>query len=192
MDNLNPIQWALRPLKKYATFSGRASRAEFWWFFLFVMVIFVGMYFVLLGSVFGAAMSQTEPSAGLIGAVGIVGIIMLLFWLGLIIPTIAVQVRRLHDTNRSGWWIGGYYLLYLVYMVMLFGSMGSMMGSVASSDPTAPPQVNGPMFTFTMILGLLMFVYAIVVLVFFCLPGTKGDNLYGPDPYGADVGEVFA
>jgi uncharacterized membrane protein YhaH (DUF805 family) len=42
------------------------------------------------------------------------------------------------------------------------------------------------------IIALLLFVYSIVLLVFFCIPGTKGPNRFGEDPYGADVGEVFA
>lgn len=75
--------------RKYATFTGRAGRSEYWWWVLFyVLVIFaVG----LVGSPGDAA------SDGLYGLLGIV-------WLALFIPTLAVFVRRLHDTNRSGWW----------------------------------------------------------------------------------------
>jgi uncharacterized membrane protein YhaH (DUF805 family) len=48
------------------------------------------------------------------------------------------------------------------------------------------------MVTLTMILGLVMFIYGIALLVFFCLRGTAGPNRYGPDPYGSDVEQVFA
>ena len=108
----------------------------------------------------------------------------------MLLPTLAVQTRRLHDTNRSGWWLGGFYLLYVLYFVMLFGSMGSML--VPGAQPTDPSQVSGGMFGATMILGIVIFIYMITLLVFYCLPGTKGTNSYGDDPYGPDVEQVFA
>ena len=190
---MSPIQWAVRPLKRYAAFSGRAPRAEFWWFFLFMMVIWLAMYFVMLGSLMAAGMSRTEPSAGFAGAFGIFGIAMVLFWLGLLIPSIAVQVRRLHDTNRSGWWLGSFYLLYAVYVAMLLGSVGSMMAAAMAGAQPDPSQAPGTMFGATMILGLVMFVYMIVLLVFYCLAGTTGPNRYGPDPNSpGSLEEVFA
>jgi uncharacterized membrane protein YhaH (DUF805 family) len=73
------MEWYLGPLKKYAEFSGRASRKELWLFYLFNILV----YLVLL-SIFAPV--------GVIYAFGT--------WL----PTAAVQVRRLHDKNRSGWW----------------------------------------------------------------------------------------
>jgi uncharacterized membrane protein YhaH (DUF805 family) len=189
MQNLSPIGWALRPLKNYAKFSGRAPRAEFWWFFLFMFVVWMAVYFLMIGTMFGAANGQNPPSAGVMGAFGGLGIILLLFWLAMLLPTLAVQTRRLHDTDRSGWWLGGFYLVYAAYFAMLFGSMGSMLMGGAQPNPS---QVSGGMFGATMILGLVMFVYAIVLLVFYCLPGTKGPNRFGEDPYGANVEEVFA
>lgn len=194
-SNLSPIGWAIRPLKRYAEFSGRSSRAEFWWFFLFMIILWFVLYFAVLGSVMsavGASQSGSAPSAGLLGALGGFGILMMLVWLVLLIPSIAVQARRLHDTNRSGWWLGGFYLLYAVYIFLLFGAMGSMMAAAASGVQPDPSQGLGAMFGVTMIVGLAIFVYAIVLLVFYCLPGTKGANRFGPDPYGQDVEQVFA
>ena len=195
-SNLSPIGWALRPLKRYAEFSGRSSRAELWWFFLMMFIVYMIVWFAFAGAIFSSlvAAGQTgsaEPTAGVLGGLGIGMLLMALVALLLIIPTLAVQVRRLHDTDRSGWWLGGYYLLYLVYMVMAFGSVFSSMNA-SMTDPTQPPQVNGGMFGATMILGLLLFVYMIALLVFYCLPGTKGQNRFGADPYGQDVEQVFA
>ena len=76
----------LATLKKYADFSGRARRTEYWLFVLFSMVIAM-----VLGVV-----------DYVLGSPGIVG---LLFALAILIPSIAVAVRRLHDTDRSGWWL---------------------------------------------------------------------------------------
>jgi uncharacterized membrane protein YhaH (DUF805 family) len=191
MKDLSPIGWALRPLKRYAEFSGRSSRAEFWWFFLFLMVLYTVVWIVLF-SFIGItaasvnAQSSATPALAMFGAFGVLGIVMILFWLALLIPSIAVQVRRLHDTNRSGWWLGGFYLLYLAYIVVAFGSMFAMR---VPSDGS-PPNMAG--FAAVGIIAMLFFVYSIVLLVFFCLPGTKGPNRFGDDPYGANVEEVFA
>jgi uncharacterized membrane protein YhaH (DUF805 family) len=82
-------------LSKYVDFKGRASRSEYWYFALFFALLF--------GSVFLAV-----RIAGTTGMVfGFLAVVMLL---GLLLPTIAVSVRRLHDTNSSGWW----YLIVLI------------------------------------------------------------------------------
>ena len=166
MQNLSPIGWALRPLKNYANFSGRASRAEFWWFFLFMIVVWVVVYVVMLGSLFSAGNSQSAPSAGLLGALGGMGLLLILFWLAMLIPSIAVQARRLHDTDSTGWWLGGFYLLYAVYIAMLFGSLGSMMAGVTPGAAPNPAQLNNGMMGATMIVGAIIFFYMLVLLVF--------------------------
>ena len=92
--------------EKYADFSGRAARPEYWWFYLFTLLVEV----VLL------ALSLVG------GAIGTIGLILLLvFALGVIVPGLAVGVRRLHDTGRAGWWLlislvpfGGLVLLFFL------------------------------------------------------------------------------
>jgi len=73
---------------KYATFSGRAVRSEYWWFYLFVLVMGWG------ASIVGVLM---------LGEFG--GFFTILFQLVVLLPSLAVLVRRLHDTGRSGWWV---------------------------------------------------------------------------------------
>lgn len=83
---------------QYCGFKGRASRAEFWWFALFTAI--VGF---VLGFVDGLLFTSTENAFfALLGFSG-------LFQLGVFLPTLAVTARRLHDTDKSGWWM----LLYL-------------------------------------------------------------------------------
>jgi uncharacterized membrane protein YhaH (DUF805 family) len=86
------------PLKKYAQFSGRARRSEFW---LFALLIFIAeiVYFAVLGAAGG--FSSSGPGGA---AKAVMGLFSLAF-LGLIIPSLAVSFRRLHDTDRSAWWL---------------------------------------------------------------------------------------
>tara|TARA_B100000579_G_scaffold384532_1_gene355054 strand:+ start:208 stop:678 length:471 start_codon:yes stop_codon:yes gene_type:complete len=100
---------------KYATFSGRASRSEYWWGYLgYVVIATVLQIFALVG---GIALIDAGELALLPGLIALGGIV------AMIIPTIAVSVRRMHDTGKSGWMlliliipcIG--FILWIVWMV---------------------------------------------------------------------------
>ena len=105
------MSWYLEVLKKYAVFDGRARRTEYWMFFLLSLVISVVL--ILIDRLIGTFTYQ----AGF-------GLLQGLYSLAVLIPGLAVTVRRLHDTGRSGWWIlialipfiGG--LVLLVFMVL--------------------------------------------------------------------------
>lgn len=86
------MNWYLYVLKNYATFSGRARRKEYWMFFLSNVLISLGLG--VLDVVAGTYSVEYET-----------GLFSGLYSLLVLIPSIAVSVRRLHDTNRSGWWI---------------------------------------------------------------------------------------
>ena len=87
--------------KKFATFSGRARRKEYW---LFILASYI-LYMITLGIDFATNMVSAETGVGLISAI---------VMLAMLIPYLAVTVRRLHDTNRSAWWL-------LVLLVPLIG-----------------------------------------------------------------------
>ena len=80
-------------LAKYATFSGRASRSEFWWFALFHALVLVAI--AVFATV--SAMSDVQRVAQAVGVAGSV------VYIALILPMLAATIRRLHDRNRSGW-----------------------------------------------------------------------------------------
>ncbi len=85
------MEWFIKVVKNFS-FSGRARRKEYWMFFLFVIVIAFGLG--LLDAILGTYSKEAE--IGLLGTI---------FILAIVIQSIAVGVRRLHDTGRSGWWL---------------------------------------------------------------------------------------
>ncbi|HEU0044580.1 DUF805 domain-containing protein [Sphingomonas sp.] len=121
------MEWMLMPLRRYADFSGRSRRKEYWMFALGVVIVFT-LTALLLGVVLGATSGGADPAGGLSGgALGgslvVTGLLMLL-GLAIFIPSLAVQVRRFHDQDRSGWmvlinlipYLGG--LVVLVFMCL--------------------------------------------------------------------------
>ncbi len=183
------MHWMLMPLRRYADFTGRSRRTEYWMFVLFQLLVY-GALFVLFFGLLGTAFTMNNQSGAAAGIIGFIGLMLVGFviWLALLVPSLAVTVRRLHDTNRSGWWFGGYLLANFGFNIVS-GAMLTTLGQSASS----PEQMMMAMGGLVGLFGIAMFVYAITLLVFFCLDGTPGPNRYGPDPKGrADAGNIFA
>lgn len=180
------MEWMLMPLKRYADFSGRSRRMEFWMWQLFQLIVYVGVIILamLLG---GGAMMGGDPAAAMAAGGGILIIMMIymIYALAVIVPSLAVAVRRLHDTNRSGWWILAPLGPYLLAFVLAGGAAAAGGGS----DPGAMMGVIGIIALVCMLAALVL---AVVLLVFYFLEGTKGPNNYGPDPKGPDAGQVFS
>ena len=86
------MNWYLEVLKKYARFDGRAGKKEYWYFSLFSFIIIVVL------SVIDMMTGTFNDTVGL-------GLLSGIYTLAVLIPSIAVTVRRLHDTDRSGWWL---------------------------------------------------------------------------------------
>jgi uncharacterized membrane protein YhaH (DUF805 family) len=82
--------WYMQVLKKYAVFSGRARRRDYWFFILWYVIISIGLAII-------------DTVAGL--RIGNAGVLQSLYALAVLIPGLAVTVRRLHDTGRTGWWV---------------------------------------------------------------------------------------
>ena len=103
-SNYNMIDWWKKVVfKNYANFKGRARRSEYWYFVLFNIILFVPLYIL---AIIGADDETTDVS--------MIGVLLLAIgFLGMIVPWLAVVVRRLHDLNRSGW----YYFVRLIPLV---------------------------------------------------------------------------
>jgi uncharacterized membrane protein YhaH (DUF805 family) len=95
---------------QYATFSGRASRPAYWWWILFAIVVAV------VGSLIDSILGTTVET----GRGRDPGIITSIASLALLIPGIAVSVRRLHDTDRSGWWFLLNLLPFIGALILIF------------------------------------------------------------------------
>jgi uncharacterized membrane protein YhaH (DUF805 family) len=161
VQELSPIEWALRPVKKYAVFSGRAPRAEYWWYGLATTILSFLVDFI--------ARAAGDP-----------GLISGAFSLALILPGIAVTVRRLHDVNRSGWWL-------LLLIVLISFVVAVAVGGGDNEDGI------GTMSGLIIVGGLAVIAAGLALFVFSVLPGTEGPNRYSSDPYGPDqLQEVFA
>jgi uncharacterized membrane protein YhaH (DUF805 family) len=147
---MNFPQAIVSGFKKYFAFSGRATRSEYWYWILFVTLVEV--IILSIGVTIGLdVLSQLFQ--------------ILLSGVALFIPTLAVQVRRLHDTDRTGLW------LLPPWIASVFLKAFTDLGWIPLTGPV-------PGF---IILGMF-------VLLFFwnCLKGTEGDNRFGPDPLGED------
>ena len=108
------MNWYVDVLKKYAVFSGRASRKEYWMFTLFSVVICVLLRLIELA--IGGEVEEAEILVGI-------------YSLGIVIPSIAVTVRRLHDTGRSGWWVPiGIVPIIGTIVLVVFTVQGSQQG----------------------------------------------------------------
>ncbi|MDP9885901.1 uncharacterized membrane protein YhaH (DUF805 family) [Sinomonas atrocyanea] len=116
-----------RVFKKYATFSGRASRAEYWWWALVGAVVGIVLNIIISAGMVASTSTYSgyAYSAPTLGPVSIIGVILAVVWgLAIIVPTLALAVRRLHDVNMSGWmvliglvpFVGG--IALLVFMLL--------------------------------------------------------------------------
>jgi uncharacterized membrane protein YhaH (DUF805 family) len=113
------MSWYIAVLKKYAVFSGRARRKEYWMFVLFNIIISF-----VLGLIDGIVLSSLGIDIGST-KLGVLGTI---YGLAIFVPALAVAVRRLHDTNRSGWWL-------LISLVPFIGAIILIVFFVKDSQP---------------------------------------------------------
>lgn len=135
------MEWMLMPLRRYADFNGRSRRKEYWMFVLGLLIVYLALGMLVSVGAASTSMGMEQNMAWSPVAMLGMGLIFLVAF-AVIIPAIAVQVRRFHDQDKSGWFV---------------------------------------------LLALVPYVGGIIVLVFMCLEGTKGDNRYGPDPKAGEV-----
>ena len=150
-------------LSSYATFSGRAQRSEYWWFYLFTILV------AIMTSVIDAVLDTAFNND-----IGIVGTITSL---ALLLPTLAVTARRLHDTGRTGWWM-------LIFVIPLGASIvvgfAAVFAIAFSTDANSTPEVAA--IALLAVCLLLLIAGTITMIVFLCRDSNPEANKYGPSP----------
>jgi uncharacterized membrane protein YhaH (DUF805 family) len=133
------MDWMLLPIRRYAQFAGRARPKEFWMFVLFLVVVLVALTFVeaALGLGTSRHWALMRPWRMAAGFANSGGPLSGLFMLAMLIPYLAVGVRRLHDTDRSGWWLllGFIPLLGGLILLIFFVSGGTRGSNRFGPDP---------------------------------------------------------
>jgi len=125
-------------VKRFVDFNGRSSRSEYWYFFLFTFLF--GLVLSICSSI---AVAVGHGPNGTSGAFTVIGYLVdLVFFL----PSLAVFVRRMHDSNRSGWW---YFLAFtgvgLIPLIIWLATRGTIGENRFGADPLStdhPPTVN--------------------------------------------------
>ena len=126
------MQWYIDVLKKYAVFNGRARRKEFWMFTLFSII--ASLILAAIDRIIGTTYNN-----------GTSGILQNIYSLAVLLPTIGVGIRRMHDTNRSGWWI----LINLIpcigwiWFIVLAAQEGNAGDNQYGPDPKAAERFGG-------------------------------------------------
>lgn len=125
-----PIGEAARRFwKKYATFSGRASRSEYWWWMLISVGVSIVLQIIIAAGNTGSTSSATGVVSATPGPIAFIGFILALVWgLAAIVPSLALTARRLHDVNMSAWMI-------LIGLVPFLGGLALLVMTILPSNP---------------------------------------------------------
>lgn len=119
---------------KFVTWQGRASRSEYWFFVLFELIVLAVA--AMLDNVLGTSFKFVNPATGMEQSLGY-GYLYMLSALVMLLPALAVMVRRLHDTNRSGWWywIALIPIVGVILLLVWFCSRGTVGPNNYGEDP---------------------------------------------------------
>ncbi|WP_220799290.1 DUF805 domain-containing protein [Roseobacter sp. OBYS 0001] len=176
--------------RKYFTFSGRASRSEYWKFWLFWLLINVAL--VLVNSaIFGpvheigvgtwTAPDGTQTVEPFNNTIYTGGIFANVFSLAVLVPGVAVACRRLHDIGRSGWWqVMPFALIFVVTGAVIVMSVGwtAFLAGFNTPGGITVQNPSGAVFAILLILGSFA-----ILLFWLCKKSQPGPNTYGPNPH---------
>jgi uncharacterized membrane protein YhaH (DUF805 family) len=124
------MKWYLKALRQYADFTGRARRKEYWMFTLVSVIISFVLRFL-------DGVLHPDGNVGLLS----IGLLEGLYSLAVFLPSVAVSVRRLHDTGRSGWWqlIGIIPVIGWIVIIVFLATDGERQPNAYGPDPKAIP-----------------------------------------------------
>ena len=147
--------------EKYATFSGRARRSEYWYFYLFTFLVSLGL-----------------------GCIPFLGLLSFVWWFAILIPSLAVTVRRFHDIGKSGW----NYLIILIPELLLycymFYTIFHLIKEWIINNGVVKNFLDGGSLSLNLLCGLIPINIIAIILWLFWLTGDSqpGENKWGPNP----------
>lgn len=128
-ERKNIMNWYKKAWQNYAQFSGRAQRAEYWWFTGINIIVIIVLRLIATSLVMASGQSVPETVTISMMLVLLISFILLVFALAIIMPSIAVTVRRLHDIGKSGWW-------YLLILIPFAGALIIFIMTLLDSEPS--------------------------------------------------------
>ena len=163
----------------FFSFQGRINRAKLWLFIPIVIAIEI-VYFILFSVLFGGsimAMLKGGPAGLMAGgaSLGLGAIVTCILVLVVIFSSVALTVKRLHDRDKSAWWL---IVFWLVPIGINVTSLGNRIAMLNDTSGAVPP--TNPVMMILQLVALGLTIWAFVEL--YCLRGTVGDNRYGADP----------
>jgi uncharacterized membrane protein YhaH (DUF805 family) len=189
---MSNIPLIFQPLVKYVDFQGRSRRSEFWLWVLVRIAVGAVLGTISISVLMSGMNFQNPDPSQFVGRYFSVMPIVQLVNLGLLLPTIAVAVRRLHDINRTGWWVIMPVVVAIAGVILFFIFAGTQLFSAMSAGGAMTDE-QGLKFAFGMFGSLFLFIFLpiliaeIVMLVFYVTDGTPTANRFGPDPKGRGV-----
>ena len=195
---MSNVPLMFQPLIKYVDFQGRARRSEFWLWVLFRVLLGAVSSTIVISAMFPILAHTNwsnpdpqqfmEPYMRIMPWINILNLINLL----LLLPSLAVAVRRLHDINRTGWWLVMPFVVTVVGMILFFVIMATQIfaasGSGSDLTETQSLAMFGKVFgSLALFVFLPILISQIVMLVFYCTDGTPTANRFGADPKGRGV-----
>ncbi len=140
------MEWLILPLRRYADFSGRSRRIEYWMFKLFSMICLFG--FLAIGAIIGGLMGAFDQEKPSIAFWGIAGILLVIYLIIFLVPSIAVAVRRWHDQGQSGWVVVLFAVLSIIPLVGSISGIANIVfmclpGTSGSNKYGEDPLANG-------------------------------------------------
>ena len=194
MSQLPPL---FRPLAKYAVFDGRSNRAEFWMFIFVTYALNIAFLLLIISPGFAKGDYAHPDWDALVSSYMRNSPPLSLFGLAILLPTLGVFVRRLHDTGRTGWWlIMPYVVAIIAYIVFVFANGPELLQIMENITKAMPVPTDGTppdpmvMLKLEMPLFKLMLPWVMIpsyaaqglLLIFCALRGTPGPNRFGPPP----------
>lgn len=162
------MKYFLYCLQHYADFNGRARRSEYWFFQLFNFLIAIGIYLIVL-----AIKGVTGVNLGFLSTV---------YSIAVIIPNLAVSARRLHDTNRSGWWQLLTFATTLITFVLMLIFIYPLFVNGMNDYAISICMEQKGLLVLLCISIIFHLAAGILLLVWYCFDSQQGVNRFGPNP----------